>query len=177
MVTRLLADQQTFKVEPRRQPRTPRRPTLAWQQHRVRHAQREQTQRSAQTRSTRATVGGSGTPPPAPTSSSTVVFRDRPPRTGHRVPRLAGSLPTPGGAVDHRLWRCRSAVVMAHDRSGAVRDEWCLRGRGVYRRHAGTAAGLSLRQPQRCRQPGPYWSPIFNRLRCGTGDYIDFSPV
>lgn len=176
MVTRLLADlgADVLKVEPpRRQPRTPRAAHAGRHQHRVRHAQREQTQRSAQ---------------PARRERPSAVLGPRRQRrhrrrlwssgTGRRVRgivcRVGRSLPTPGGAVDHRLWRCRSAVVMARDRSGAVRDEWCSLAVGPYRRHAGTAAGRyrfgnrsgagSLGRTGRLFQPITLWYWGLHRL-------------
>ncbi|CFE39827.1 Uncharacterised protein [Mycobacterium tuberculosis] len=158
---------------PRRQPRTPRAAHAGRHQHRVRHAQREQTQRSAQ---------------PARRERPSAVLGPRRQRrhrrrlwssgTGRRVRgivcRVGRSLPTPGGAVDHRLWRCRSAVVMARDRSGAVRDEWCSLAVGPYRRHAGTAAGRyrfgnrsgagSLGRTGRLFQPITLWYWGLHRL-------------
>lgn len=78
------------------------------------------------------------------------------------------------GAAGPRLWRCRSAVVMARDRSGAVRDEWCSLAVGPYRRHAGTAAGRyrfgnrsgagSLGRTGRLFQPITLWYWGLHRL-------------
>lgn len=61
------------------------------------------------------------TSPPAPTSSSTVVFRDRPPRTGHRVPSWPIATDT--------WWRCRSPTLAlpVRGRHGARPIRCCTR--------------------------------------------------
>ncbi len=131
--------------------------------------------RSAVLNSARRERPSAADPPPADTSS-TVVFRD----TAAYGASCAETptLPTPGGAVDHRLWRCRSAVVvMARVDPVLYAMSGALSRRAVPTTgNAGTAAGRCNASATAAVQAA--WAvpmPISTGLRCGTGDYIDFS--
>ena len=89
---------------------------------------------------------------------------------------LAAQLPAPGGAVDHRLRRHGSAVVVARDRSR------CLFAMSGSLSRSGPATGTPVLPPDGIASATAAvqaaWAALvayYNRLRCGTGEYIDFS--
>lgn len=126
------------------------------------------------TRSTRATVGGSWTSPPAPTSSSTVVFRQAA-AYGASCAELADryrhlvalSITDFGAAGPRSSWRATDPVLYAM--SGALSRSGPTAGTPVLPPDGIASATAAVQAA---------WAVLvayFNRLRCGTGDYIDFS--